>query len=54
MCRDLQLFSFATIIYFSIENKLGQGGFGPVFEVNLELALLIIDWIEVHSLDYVW
>jgi hypothetical protein len=34
---DLKLFSYSTIIVatngFSSENKLGQGGFGPVFKV---------------------
>jgi hypothetical protein len=35
---DLKLFSYSTIIVatngFSSENKLGQGGFGPVFKVT--------------------
>ncbi|KAI7740435.1 hypothetical protein M8C21_002370 [Ambrosia artemisiifolia] len=35
--KDLLLFSFASIMAatsdFSIENKLGQGGFGPVYKV---------------------
>jgi hypothetical protein len=37
--HDLQIFSFASIVAatdnFSIENKLGQGGFGPVYKVRL-------------------
>lgn len=35
--HDLKLFSFASIMAatdnFSNQNKLGQGGFGPVFKV---------------------
>jgi hypothetical protein len=35
---DLKVFSYSTIIVatngFSSENKLGQGGFGPVFKVT--------------------
>ena len=35
--NELQLFSFQSITTatnnFSIENKLGQGGFGPVYKV---------------------
>ena len=42
----MTIFSFESITSatddFSIENKLGQGGFGPVFKVNIELALFII------------
>lgn len=36
--HDLKLFSFDSIMAatdnFSTENKLGQGGFGPVFKVS--------------------
>lgn len=36
--NDLKIFAFATISAatnnFSSVNKLGQGGFGPVFKVN--------------------
>lgn len=36
--HDLKLFSFATIMAatddFSVEKKLGQGGFGLVFKVT--------------------
>jgi hypothetical protein len=36
---DLKVFSYSSIIVatncFSSENKLGQGGFGPVFKVTL-------------------
>lgn len=37
---DLPLFDLATIVNatdnFSIDNKLGEGGFGPVYKVNLQ------------------
>jgi hypothetical protein len=36
--HDLKVFSFASIVAatdnFSMENKLGQGGFGPVYKVR--------------------
>ena len=36
---DLPIFSFASVSAatnnFSIENKLGEGGFGPVYKVRL-------------------
>lgn len=36
--NELQLFSFQSLAAatnnFSIENKLGEGGFGPVYKVN--------------------
>jgi len=36
---DLKVFTYSSIIVatndFSSENKLGQGGFGPVFKVTL-------------------
>ena len=36
--HELKLFSFASVLAatdnFSTENKLGQGGFGPVFKVR--------------------
>lgn len=36
--HDLRLFSYTSIMeatdYFSIENKLGEGGFGPVYKVK--------------------
>lgn len=36
---DLQVFSFVDIEVatnrFSIENKLGQGGYGPVYKVQI-------------------
>ena len=38
---ELPIFDLATIVKatnsFSIENKLGQGGFGPVYKVNMQL-----------------
>jgi hypothetical protein len=37
--HDLEVFRFVSIVAatdnFSIENKLGQGGFGPVYKVRL-------------------
>lgn len=45
--HDLQIFSFesisATTSNFSAENKLGQGGFGPVYKVSLSLSHIIIE-----------
>lgn len=41
--RDFELpfFNFATIVEgtndFSNDNKLGEGGFGPVYKVNMQL-----------------
>ena len=36
---ELPIFDFSSILlatdYFSIKNKLGQGGFGPVFKVGI-------------------
>ena len=41
---DLPLFGFGTIAaatdYFATENKLGEGGFGPVYKVIFYLFLL--------------
>lgn len=38
---ELPLYTFSSIVAatdnFSIENKLGEGGFGPVYKVNLEI-----------------
>ena len=42
---DLPMFSFASVSAatnnFSIENKLGQGGFGPVYKVRLVSVALV-------------
>ena len=42
MDLELPLFELATIANatdnFSINNKLGERGFGPVYKVNLKLA----------------
>ena len=43
---DLPMFSFASVSAatnnFSVENKLGQGGFGPVYMVRLlSLAIML-------------
>jgi len=35
--EDLKLFSYTSVVVaandFSLENKLGEGGFGPVYKV---------------------
>ncbi|CAL8150791.1 unnamed protein product [Prunus armeniaca] len=40
MEHDLRVFSYASVVAatdnFSIENKLGEGGFGPVYKGTLE------------------
>lgn len=40
MNNELCLFSFESLVaatnIFSTENKLGEGGFGPVYKVNLD------------------
>lgn len=42
--KDLPLFDFATILEatsnFSLNNKLGEGGFGPVYKVRMLAAAL--------------
>lgn len=42
---DLMVFSFATIVTatndFASENKLGEGGFGPVYKVLLSLIFIV-------------
>lgn len=42
--NELQIFSFETVAlatdYFSDANKLGEGGFGPVYKVRLILQLM--------------
>ena len=48
--HDLQIFSFDSISAatnnFSTENKLGQGGFGPVYKVCLSLSLSYQNWMS--------
>lgn len=40
--HDLKMLSFASIVEstnnFSLENKLGEGGFGPVYKVTSNLV----------------
>lgn len=43
---ELKFFSFSSIVAatrnFSNENKLGQGGFGPVYKVDFYLILISV------------
>ena len=55
--HELQIFSFESISVatnnFSTENKLGEGGFGPVYKVNSSLSLslsLSLSHTHTHSL----
>lgn len=45
---ELPLFELATIAnatkHFSINNKLGEGGFGPVYRVSLQHASEMMAW----------
>jgi hypothetical protein len=53
---ELPFFNLSTIIDatndFSDDNKLGEGGFGPVYKVNIYNNLVIIDekTLESHFL----
>jgi len=42
---ELPLFDFATLVNatnnFSTDNKLGQGGFGPVYKVNSTISCVL-------------
>lgn len=44
--NELEIFSFETVAlatdYFSDANKLGEGGFGPVYKVVQMLQILIV------------
>lgn len=50
MSHDLKIFDFQTIVAatnnFSLINKLGDGGFGPVYKV-IKIFATIID-IQLH------
>ena len=50
MSHDLKIFDFQTIVAatnnFSLINKLGEGGFGPVYRV-IKIFASIID-IQLH------
>ena len=52
--HDLQIFSFETISAatrnFSTRNKIGEGGFGPVYKVlSLSLALSLSLSIHIYT-----
>ena len=51
---ELPLFDLATLSdatnFFSINNKLGQGGFGPVYKVST-LRLLSAPWINLMLIN---
>ena len=44
--KDGELFSFPDIMAatnsFSLANKLGEGGFGPVYKVKLQIVIKLI------------
>ena len=51
---ELPLFELKTIIQatdnFSRDNKLGEGGFGPVYQVNITcFLLLLVDHCYLHG-----
>lgn len=52
---DLKVFSYASIRVatndFSSENKLGQGGFGPVFKVTLLIFCCLVVICDMHQLN---
>jgi len=45
-CDDMHIFDFQTILEatanFSSTNKIGEGGYGPVYKVILILVLMMI------------
>lgn len=53
----LPLFSFASVSaateHFSTENKLGQGGFGPVYKVAL-LSIETIEKTRIFLVHFAW
>lgn len=54
---DLPLFDFATILdatnNFSLSNKLGEGGFGPVYKVMMLTAALPFFSKQTAYLQYI-
>ena len=51
---DLPMFSFASVSAatnnFSIENKLGEGGFGPVYKVRL----VSVNFLGMYRVSFTW
>ena len=47
--HDLNVFSFACITAatnsFSSENKLGEGGFGPVYKVHVRRNVVLVEYL---------
>ena len=54
--HDLSVFSYASIIAatcnFSKENKLGEGGFGPVYKVSL--WLMPVNFVFLNFVFLCW
>ena len=50
---ELPLFSFSRVAKatadFSLDNKLGEGGFGPVYKVNEESYLFEFSLLSIAS-----
>ena len=51
---DLPMFSFTSVSAatnnFSIENKLGEGGFGPVYKVRL----VSVNFLGMYRVSFTW
>ena len=51
---DLPMFSFASVSAatnnFSIENKLGEGDFGPVYKVRL----VSVNFLGIYRVSFTW
>jgi hypothetical protein len=49
---ELPLFAFSAIAdatnNFSVNNKLGEGGFGPVYRVNFQKS-----WVSIRAIKHI-